>query len=332
MEGTKVEGCDLLDGKTGPKVFFECGVGRLDRHGRWHIVNGLLRLGKRGAKKSVTRKRVDRLTGRVVDLYVSKIRHDNGAFEVSTSEEQVREIMEAEKEMERKGEGKKKVSVSSLKEGQELTGTVVRVEPYGALIDVGANRHGLLHIKRVRKLLRQHIDKKEGLIEAGLERGAQLMVTVRSVKGKDVSLDFTEEKREEKREERRARRREARERKRAREKKKLESGEKKGAEVTAASASAAVASAAGEKGNVVASISDIDEKEDEYEIPDGYADISEDEAAAWAAYGAGDDDDADSSGAMSDDDAADWAAFAAGGDDFRDEDDDIEDALGISTY
>jgi len=48
--------------------------------------------------------------------------------------------------------------------------------------------------------------------------------------------------------------------------------------------------------------------------------IASDEAAAWAAY--------DDNGTA---DAADWESFAAAGDTY-DEDDDIEDALGIGSY
>jgi len=306
LEGVKVEGSDLLEGKTGPKVFFECGVGRIDSAGRWHIVNGMLRLGKRGAKKSVTRKRVDRLTGKVVDLYVSKIRPDNGAFEVSTSLEQVQEQLAAEK----KESAPKRVPVSSLKAGQEVVGTVIRVEPYGVLVDVGANRHGLLHIRRVRKLMNKFIDGQEGLIEAGLERGAKIRVAVMINERKRLFLDFTEDVFEETKAERRAKKAEIRERK----ERKL-AGTKDNTETVSSNAAKSDKAQEG----VIASISD-------YEIPDEYAD----EAAAWAAYGAGEDGGSGNS-ALSEDEAAEWAAFAAG-DEHRDEDDDIEDALGISTY
>ena len=33
---------ELLDGKTGPKIFFECSVGRTDARGTWSMVNGTL--------------------------------------------------------------------------------------------------------------------------------------------------------------------------------------------------------------------------------------------------------------------------------------------------
>ena len=268
--GRKVDGCDLLDGKTGPKVFFECGVGRVDPQGRWHIVNGMLRLGRQGARKSVTAKRVKRLTDKVVDLYVTRIDTATGKLEVTTSAELAEEA----------SQGKPKVPASSLKVGTELVGTVVRVEDYGVLVDVGANRLGLLHIQTVADLLGKYIDKARGLALAGLERGAQISVAVSSNEKKRLFLDFTTATKNE-----------------AHQQKFREEEER--AQI---------------KGN--------EEKE---KSADESISIASDEAAAWAAYGARDDDDDGTA------DAADWEAFAAAGNTY-DEDDDIEDALGIGSY
>ena len=271
--GRKVDGCDLLDGKTGPKIFFECGVGRIDTQGRWHIVNGMLRLGRRGARKSVTAKRVQRLTDKDVDLYVTRIDTATGMLEVSTSEEVAEEAAQE----------RKKVSASSLKEGDELVGTVVRVEDYGVFVDVGANRLGLLHIQKVADLFQKYIKKSEGLEDCGLERGAQITVAVSSNEKKRLFLDFTTSTKKEA------------------EKEKLKEQEEEKIQ------------------------KEEEEKIAETTAEDAY-DIAADEAAAWAAYGAGDD--ADEDGVA---DAADWEAFAAASDAY-DEDDDIEDALGIGSY
>ena len=272
LMGRKVDGCDLLDGKTGPKVFFECGVGRIDPQGRWHIVNGMLRLGRRGARKSVTAKRVQRLADKDVDLYVTRIDTATGMLEVSTSEEVAEEAAQE----------RKKVSASSLKEGDELVGTVVRVEDYGVFVDVGANRLGLLHIQKVADLFQKYIKKSEGLEDCGLERGAQITVAVLSNEKKRLFLDFTTSTKKEAEKERLKE-----------EKERIQKEE--------------------------------EEKMAETAAQDAY-DIAADEAAAWAAYGAGDD--ADEDGVA---DAADWEAFAAASDEY-DEDDDIEDALGIGSY
>ena len=268
--GRKVDGCDLLDGKTGPKIFFECGVGRIDSQGRWHIVNGMLRLGRRGARKSVTAKRVQRLAEKDVDLYVTRIDTATGMLEVSTSEEVAEEAAQE----------RKKVSASSLKEDDELVGTVVRVEDYGVFVDVGANRLGLLHIQKVADLFQKYIKKSEGLEDCGLERGAQITVAVSSNEKKRLFLDFTTST------------------KREAEKERLKEEEER-----------------------------IQKEEEQKQLAETTAqDIAVDEAAAWAAYGAGDDADEDGMA-----DAADWETFAAASDAY-DEDDDIEDALGIGSY
>ena len=174
---------ELLDGQTGPKVFCEVGVGRC-RHEKWSIVNAMLRLGKRGTRKSAVQKRVKRLRDKHqgFSVFVSKIRLDNNALEVVLNEEELQKTLEQPKP----------IALSSLKAGQEVTGQVVRVEPYGVFVDVGATRPGLLHIRRVSHLMQKFIAQKEGLEEVGLGKGSRVMLQVESIERKRLSLDFTE--------------------------------------------------------------------------------------------------------------------------------------------
>jgi predicted RNA-binding protein with RPS1 domain len=170
---------ELLEAKTGAKVFCECGVGRF-RNGRWKIVNALLRLDR---KDSVARKRASRLRKKLsFQVFVDRIRPDNDQLEVSLT---------------LPSERPKKVSVSSLAVGDEVVGTVVRTEAYGALIDVGANRHGLLHIQRVGDLYSQFIAGEKGLHKAGVELRAKLRLQVASIEKKRLFLDFTDDAKQE---------------------------------------------------------------------------------------------------------------------------------------
>jgi len=172
LSGEKVPRTDLLNGKTGPKMFFECGVGRVDSKGRWKMVNAMLRLGKNN-KPSKIHKRVKRLSAGPVELFVYKIRMDHGMLEVLLSEEALdRELA--------KDSSKSIVSAASLQVGQELIGKVVELRSYGCLVDVGANRRGLLHIQKVADLYGKYIDKEKGLENAGLEKGAEIRVAVAS--------------------------------------------------------------------------------------------------------------------------------------------------------
>lgn len=68
---------------------------------------------------------------------------------------------------------------------------MIDVRDYGVLIDVNANRNGLLHIQKVADLNGCYIDKQEGLKMAGLERGSQLRVCVERNEKKRLALDFT---------------------------------------------------------------------------------------------------------------------------------------------
>lgn len=263
--GEKISNADLLQAKTGPKIFFECGVGRIDSRGNWQMVSGMLRVAKSFAKPSVVRKKVQKLSGRPLELFVHRIFLENGRLEVKLS---LDEVLDETKN------AAPKIPASSLKVGQELVGKVVALKPFGCIVDVGANRNGMLHIQRVADLFGKYIDKEQGLQEAGLERGATIKVAVHSNEKRKLILDFTQETKTIAAQEAEARRREE------------EEQEEDADEVAAVEAVA------------------------------GNGQISEEEAAAWAAYA----NDSYESEDEEDDD-----------DDY-DEDAEIEDMLGIGSY
>jgi predicted RNA-binding protein with RPS1 domain len=121
-----------------------------------------------------------------VDLYVSRIQAECGRLEVCADPDDVKRY---------KSQGK--VSVSSLKPGQEVVGEVVKLVAYGAMVDVGANRLGLLHIQKVADLYGRFINKEKGLDKFGIERGARIKLVVSTNEKKRLSLDFTDDVKEE---------------------------------------------------------------------------------------------------------------------------------------
>jgi predicted RNA-binding protein with RPS1 domain len=184
MYGHVVE--ELLEGKTGPKLFFECGVGRTDRNGTWHIVTGMLRLPRE--KVAVTKKRAIRLHKKdQVPLFVSRIQKECGRLEVCANRD----------DLERYAKQTPRKSVSSLERNQVLEGTIIKLYPFGATVDVGANRRGLLHIKKVASLYGRYINKERGLKDAGIEEGARVRLSVESVENRRLFLDFTPDVKEE---------------------------------------------------------------------------------------------------------------------------------------
>ena len=168
---------DLLDGKSGSKVFLECGVGKRNNN-RWSIVNGMLRIGKKGMKKGVMRKKIKKMPpNKLIEVYVSRIRVEEGTFEVCLNKDEALE----------KGDiAKQRISASSLKVGEELNGVVRSVHSYGVFVDVNANRNGLLHISKVAKAHDTFVDKEDG----GLNRGFQVHVRVLSNEKKRLELDL----------------------------------------------------------------------------------------------------------------------------------------------
>lgn len=183
--GQKLQGAivqELLEGRTGPKLFFDVGIGRTDSEGRWSIVNVMLRI-ERG-KESVTKKRIVRLRKKeFVELWVSRIQLDCARVEVCLDEDSIKKYKSSAP----------KIPVSSLSKGTEVTGRIVRIVPFGVFVDIGANRLGLLHIKKVRELYGRYVDKEKGLVEAGLERGAKVRLCVDSIDRRRLALDFTED-------------------------------------------------------------------------------------------------------------------------------------------
>ena len=166
---------------------------------KWQIVNGMCRLGSRyHPKASVIRKRVMKLKKQsqlsetdpsmFIDLYVSKIRLDNQQLEVSLSPPSPSSSSEDDN-----NEEKKRISASSLKPNDEVIGTVVEVRDYGVIVDVNANRNGLLHIQKVADLYGKYIDKQKGLEKVGLEQGAKIRLSVSSNEKQRLFLDFTQD-------------------------------------------------------------------------------------------------------------------------------------------
>jgi len=173
---------DLLDGKSGAKVFLDCGIGKINKRGKWSIVNGMVRVAKKGMKASVVRKKLKKIPlDTLIEVYVSKIRVEEGTFEVCVSQNEALEKGSVERS---------KVPASSLKEGEELTGFVKNVTPYGVFVDVNANRNGLIHISKVANRQDKYVNKEEGLKQLGLGRGSPVNVIVLSNEKKRLELDL----------------------------------------------------------------------------------------------------------------------------------------------
>ena len=270
-------------------VFIDCGIGRIDSKGKWQIVTGMLRLGGTGMKESVIQKKVAKLKKKTagVQVFVRKIYYMSSRVEVVTDETALSTPIDV------------KMSVGALKKNQEIVGTVVRLENFGAIVDVGANRHGLLHIQKVANLYGRYIDKVKGLEDAGLERGARIRLEVAELDKRRLFLDFTSDVRKD-----------------------AANEQQRKAEVDQQQKEARMKALADRQSGLV---SDIVEVQNTVQIDKQptFA-ISNDEAAAWAAY-SGSDDDVDNSQEVDDDEEY-------YDDDEDDEDSAIEDALGLGSW
>jgi predicted RNA-binding protein with RPS1 domain len=295
-----------LEGKTGAKLFLECGVGRINGKGESIMVFGMLRMGR--SKLSVIKKRAMRLQKKdQIDLFVTRVQQDCGRFEVCLTPEDVK-----------KYQGDAKIPASSLKPNQTVEGTVVKIEPYGVMVDVGANRLGLLHIQKVADLYGTYINKEEGLIKAGLEKGARVRLMVAENEKKRLFLDFTDATKEQ--------------------------SEKDRARLGTTVASRDTAVGEGDDDD-----DEDDDDEDDYDDDDEQNDIeassglktqaqndtgmSEEELAAWGQYSSqSETNKADTANREGDDDDEEEEEEDDEDYDDYDEQNDIEDSLGLGTY
>lgn len=202
----------LTNTTTGPKVWLDVGVCRWSSKGKpyikdmlnttttpsllssssggWKICTALLRLGMSNyVKESAIRKKIARLRNKAtITVYVSRIFHNEGRFDVVLLPEEVPSnmtLVDIHPPLQ---------SVSQLNVGDEITGTVTKVVDYGAFIQLdGYNRGGLLHIRQVADLYSTYIDKKQGLIDSGLNPKSRVRLQVIEKNKRRILLDFTED-------------------------------------------------------------------------------------------------------------------------------------------
>ena len=286
---------ELLDAKTGPKLFVDVGVGRYRpqyahtaglpnaQRRDWQIVTAMLRVPDR--KESVARKRAARLRKKACfPVYVSRIRPENAALEVMLQRHQALETAEAS------------AARQPVQVGQVVTGRVTDVRNYGVLVDIGAKRrHGLLHIQTVADLLGCYIDQASGLsTKAGLRRGTRVQLQVAAVAPNgDIALEFTKEAQEAAAVERKEQ-------------------EKEKKQPTTAAAGTTASNSSTSDSSVVATVSTTG--------------LSKEEEEAWAAFAA------NPTATQSSQQEDDYDDEDEEDDDDYDEDREIEDALGLGSY
>jgi small subunit ribosomal protein S1 len=84
-----------------------------------------------------------------------------------------------------------KVAWSELREGQSYTGTVVRIEAYGAFVDIGAARPGLMH---VREMSSGYVRHPSELVKMGDEIDVRILSVDRRKRRIDLTMpDYEEE-------------------------------------------------------------------------------------------------------------------------------------------
>lgn len=82
------------------------------------------------------------------------------------------------------------VSWDDLQEGQQVKGKVVRMEPFGVFVDIGAERPGMIHVS---ELASGYVNAPSDVVKVGDEVNAQIIKLNRKKKRIDMSLKALEE-------------------------------------------------------------------------------------------------------------------------------------------
>ncbi len=83
-----------------------------------------------------------------------------------------------------------KVEWHELQEGQTHVGTVTRIEPYGAFVDIGAERPGLLH---VREMSSEYVRHPSEIVKVGDEIAVRILKLDRQKRRIDLAMADTAE-------------------------------------------------------------------------------------------------------------------------------------------
>lgn len=77
------------------------------------------------------------------------------------------------------------LSIHDLEEGAVVTGKVTRIESYGAFVDIGVGRDGMLHVK---EMGHGHVERPEDVVRMGEEIRVQVMAVDRQRRRVDLSI------------------------------------------------------------------------------------------------------------------------------------------------
>ncbi|MFN2125455.1 MAG: S1 RNA-binding domain-containing protein [Candidatus Promineifilaceae bacterium] len=158
-----------------PKMKLEGTVSRLELYGAFIDIgvgtNALIHISKLG-NEHVNRVSDVLNVGDVVTVWVDKVNPEQGQIMVTMVEPLA-------------------VDWSDLKKGQTYTGTVTRLENYGAFIDIGAEREGLVHISEISH---EYVKHPSEVLTVGDEVQVEVLDFSRRKRRIDLSIKNLQEK------------------------------------------------------------------------------------------------------------------------------------------
>lgn len=157
-----------------PGMAFDGTVKSIDLYGAFVDIgagkDGLLHISQLG-KPNVRNVEDVVSLGETVKVYVLKVDVDNKRIALST-----------EKPPEN--------PISSIRQGDVVTGKVVRIENFGAFVDIGAERPGMIHVS---ELASDYIESPEDVVKVDQEIQAKVIKVNRKKRQIDLSIKALEE-------------------------------------------------------------------------------------------------------------------------------------------
>mmetsp|Transcript_20462 Transcript_20462/g.25845 ORF Transcript_20462/g.25845 Transcript_20462/m.25845 type:complete len:451 (-) Transcript_20462:248-1600(-) len=180
-------------------AFIDCGIGVEGRNGRIRTIDGILHLNDLGKETALSHQVVRSADikqiiekGIDIEVYIKKASPKSAQVSFTLQPEGIEERLEARRKQNRLKWRRKKArkKLSELQIGSIRPAKILEVRNYGFIVDTGARRQGLIHLKSIKKVINpKDPDTFVDLLEHA-DPGDWVKAKVESTKGDKLYMEF----------------------------------------------------------------------------------------------------------------------------------------------